>query len=200
MVSFIKEWFKKEEVKEWQMDWSPRGQYFGNGKEGHKNKGEIGTNPSHDLVHIILGAHGGIPWLPYKERETTCYVEYNAVLLENVFNHCMPGAYGHPQKAVEATRQHLLWFCNVHFAPFPCTEKEAFAKFASAVDPDTILRLFPFYGELRWQECTDPHYRKRRYQISFSPEDDPKEKVGKTFPSAWLELVKEALALMQMTK
>jgi hypothetical protein len=79
-------------AKQLKFYWSPQHQLFscdGAKLEGH---GYIQTNPSHDLVHLLIAANGNMPWQPVESREQTCFAEYNAVMLEHLLVNCFNAA------------------------------------------------------------------------------------------------------------
>jgi hypothetical protein len=135
------------------------------------------TDPSHDLVHLILAANGGLPWLPSGERDLVCLAEYNAVLLENLYDKSYNSArFGVPapeQTLAEAVK-HLRWFVEEHYKPFPCSPEEAYRRFCRRVDPETVTRLFPYYFDLKKRERDDPWtVRDLTFHFDFTSEDDP---------------------------
>ncbi|MFQ3584361.1 MAG: hypothetical protein SNJ85_05430 [Cyanobacteriota bacterium] len=163
-------------AKQLKFYWSPQHQLFscdGAKLEGH---GYIQTNPSHDLVHLLIAANGNMPWQPVETREQTCFAEYNAVMLEhllvNCFNTAVVGSMTAEQIIPEA-RKFLKWFVSDHYAPFPVSEEEAFRRFAEHLDIQCIVRLFPYFYNLRAWECLIPDYRNEIYDLEFTSEDDP---------------------------
>ncbi|MCJ2543411.1 hypothetical protein [Thermostichus vulcanus] len=163
-------------AKQLKFYWSPQHQLFscdGAKLEGH---GYIQTNPSHDLVHLLIAANGNMPWQPVETREQTCFAEYNAVMLEhllvNCFNTAAVGSMTAEQIIPEA-RKFLKWFVSDHYAPFPVSEEEAFRRFAEHLDIECIVRLFPYFYNLRAWEWLSPDYRNEIYDLEFTSEDDP---------------------------
>ncbi|MEN9203566.1 MAG: hypothetical protein Q6K80_04750 [Thermostichus sp. DG_1_6_bins_120] len=163
-------------AKQLKFYWSPQYQLFscdGAKLEGH---GYIQTNPSHDLVHLLIAANGNMPWQPVDTREQTCFAEYNAVMLEhllvNCFNTAAVGSMSAEQIIPEA-RKFLKWFVSDHYAPFPVSEEEAFRCFAQHLDIECIVRLFPYFYNLRAWEWLSPDYRNEIYDLEFTSEDDP---------------------------
>ncbi|MGQ9838460.1 MAG: hypothetical protein ACUVRV_11000 [Cyanobacteriota bacterium] len=163
-------------AKQLKFYWSPQYQLFscdGLKLEGH---GYIQTNPSHDLVHLLIAANGNMPWQPVDTREQTCFAEYNAVMLEhllvNCFNAAAVGSMAAEQIIPEA-RKFLKWFVSDHYAPFPVSEEEAFRRFAEHLDIEQIVRLFPYFYDLRAWEWLSPNYRNEIYDLEFTSEDNP---------------------------
>lgn len=163
-------------AKQLKFYWSPQYQLFscdGAKLEGHDY---IQTNPSHDLVHLLIAANGNMPWQPVDNREQTCFAEYNAVMLEhllvNCFNAAVMGSMAAEQIIPEA-RKFLKWFVSDHYAPFPVSEEEAFRRFAEHLDVERIVRLFPYFYNLRAWECLNPLYRNEIYDLEFTSEDNP---------------------------
>jgi len=156
--------------------WSPQYQVFSCDDLKLEGRGYIPTNPSHDLVHLFLAANGGILWLPVQNREQTCFAEYNAVMLEhlliNCFNAAVLGSIP-TQQIIPESRRYLRWFVDVHYAPFPVSEEEAFRRFATPLNVELITRLFPYFYIVRAWECFSFDYRSEIYDLEFTSEDDP---------------------------
>jgi hypothetical protein len=156
--------------------WSPQYQIFSCDDSKLEGRGYIPTNPSHDLVHLFLAANGGIPWLPVKSREQTCFAEYNAVILEHLLNNCFNAVVLRclsSQQIIPEVRKFMGWFVSVHYAPFPVSEEEAFRRFAVPLNVDLIVRLFPYFYIVRAWECFSLDYRNEVYDLEFTSEDDP---------------------------
>jgi len=128
--------------------WSPTKQMFTCDNVGIENQSSTPTNPSHDLAHLIVAANGGLPWLPKGERHLICLAEYNAVLLENLFdktcNAVVFGTFASHETLAE-THKYMDWFVNEHYAPFPISAEAAYQCFCYQVNPFIITRLFPYY-------------------------------------------------------
>jgi len=163
-------------AKQLKFYWSPQHQFFSCDGVKFEKYSYIQTNPTHDLVHLFIAANGNIPWLPIANREQTCFVEYNAVLLEHLLNNCFNAATLRcisAQQVIPETRKFMNWFVSVHYAPFPVSEEEAFRRFFVPLDVDLIVRLFPYFYNLRAWECFSLDYRNDTYDLEFTSEDDP---------------------------
>ena len=135
------------------------------------------TAPSHDLVHLILAANGGLPWLPSGEREQVCLAEYNAVLLENLYDKSYTAARLEvpvPEQPLAEAVKYLRWFVEQHYKPFPCSPEEAYRRFCRRIDPETVTRLFPYYFNIKNGEGRNPGaFRDLTFHLDFTSEDDP---------------------------
>jgi hypothetical protein len=163
-------------AKQLKFYWSPQHQLFSCDGVKFEKYSYIQTNPTHDLVHLFIAANGNIPWLPVMNREQTCFVEYNTVLLEHLLNNCFNAAALRcisAQQVIPETRKFLHWFVSVHYAPFPVSEEEAFRRFVKPLNIGLIVRLFPYFYSLRAWECFSLDYRVDTYDLEFTSEDDP---------------------------
>jgi len=163
-------------VKHLKFYWSPQHQLFSCDSDKFERYGYIQTNPSHDLVHLLIAANGNMPWKPVESREQTCFAEYNAVLLEHLLVNCFNAAAlasMAPEQIVPEAQKFMRWFVLVHYAPFPVSEEEAFHRFSINLDIECIVRLFPYFYSVRTQECFNSDYRSETYDLEFTSEDDP---------------------------
>ena len=181
----------------WFLEWNPAWQTFGNLEEYIQHEGPIPTNPSHDLVHLILGAHGGLPWLPYRDRVQSYMAEYNAVLLENLYHLCCPTHTYTGEQVWQELRRYMQWFVDVHYAPFPCSAADAWAAFQTALNVERALHWFPLFGQMRWMELHQTDYRQKHHQLTFYSHENPLQTRTLTFPKAWIDRVKKALILVK---
>ena len=156
--------------------WSLEKQLFACDDIYYQNEGPAGTEPSHDLVHLVVAASGNLAWLPYQQRELSCLAEYNAVLLETLFDRtCSLLIFGTvaTQNLWAVVQQHMAWFVEQHFAPFPLSKQEAYQQFCSQIDPFVVSQLFPYYLSMKQYERSHPDYREAEYQLSFTSTDQP---------------------------
>lgn len=163
-------------VKQLRFQWKPNSQLFACDDCVSEFQGTTNTEPSHDLVHVIVAACGQLPWQPKGPRELVCMAEYNAVLLENLFDKtCNAVVFGTTTDAntLAATIAHMEWFVNQHYAPFPISAAAALQRFLRFVDPFVVSRLFPYYLVVKRYERTHADYRQAEYQLQFTSQDQP---------------------------
>ncbi len=156
--------------------WGPNSQVFACDDFVSEFEGTTNTEPSHDLVHLIVAACEHLPWKPEGPRELVCMAEYNAVLLENLFDKtCNAVVFGTTTdpNTLAATIAHMDWFVNQHYAPFPIPAAAALQRFLRFVDPFVVSRLFPYYLVVKRYERTHPDYRQAEYQLQFTSQDQP---------------------------
>ncbi|NJK63491.1 MAG: hypothetical protein HC921_13120 [Synechococcaceae cyanobacterium SM2_3_1] len=174
--------------------WSPETQHFAcNGEEliGH---GFIQTDPTHDLVHLLVAANGNLHWQPSDNRDQTCFAEYNAVLLEhiltNTFYVALQGSQDTETIVPQATK-YMRWFVSEHYTPFPVNEKAAYLNFSEHLNTDLIVRLSPYFFAIKFVEYVNPEFRFVEYDFEFTSEDDPvlDENPAVMMPEHLLELL-----------
>ncbi|MBD2578755.1 hypothetical protein [Oscillatoria sp. FACHB-1406] len=156
--------------------WSPNQQRFACNDVAIEGFGEICTDPSHDLVHLIIAANDNMFWLPRGERDAVCWAEYNAVFLENLFDKtCNAIAFGTSSNpdAFGETVKYMDWFVNQHYAPFPVSATLAVRHFCEQIDPFLVACLFPYYLYLKTYERTHSNYRSGQYELDFTARDRP---------------------------
>jgi len=172
------------QVKALKFYWSPSRQFFACDDVYYENQGSTPTDPSHDLVHLIVAANGGLAWLPQKERSLACLAEYNAVFLETIFNKTCDlmsfGTSSSTELLVE-TLDYMKWFVEQHFSPFPMSTEAAYSQFCRQIDPFIVSRLFPYYLSVKRYEKEHSNHRESEYQLSFTATDQPA-----TDESEWL--------------
>jgi hypothetical protein len=148
--------------------WTAERQQFSFGERSYDWEGPIGTEPEHDLAHLLIAANGGgMEWLPTGERDQICMAEYNAVLLENFLLHVNASR---EQPLVDAVK-HSRWFCDKHYAPFPVSSEMAFHAWLSRIDPRAIARLSPIYFEM--QDSKGEKGSKGDYWACFTDDETP---------------------------
>lgn len=163
-------------MKQLEFHWGPQQQRFCCDDQFLEGHGTILTDPSHDLVHLIIAANGQLAWQPTSDRNHTCMAEYNAVLLEHIFVNtfdCITLKSIPESEIWPKSRQFMQWFTRDHYAPFPMTEEEAAEQFLDRINPKLVSRLFPYFFSLKFRERTDPTYRRADYHFLFTSEDDP---------------------------
>ena len=164
-------------MKRLSFHWGPERQVFLCDAERFESNAKPPTDPSHDLVHLIVAANGGLPWLPSGERDQVCLAEYNAVLLESLYDKsCNSAKLGvpAPERTLAEAVRHLRWFVEEHYKPFPCSPEEAYRRFCRRVDPETVTRLFPYYFDIKKCEGENPGtFRDLTFHLDFTSEDDP---------------------------
>lgn len=163
-------------AKHLRFQWGPNSQVFACDDCVSEFQGTTNTEPSHDLVHVIIAACEQLPWQPEGPRELVCMAEYNAVLLENLFDKtCNAVVFGTTTdpNTLAATLVHMEWFVNQHYAPFPVSAAAALQRFLRFVDPFVVSRLFPYYLVVKRYERTHADYRQAEYQLQFTSQDQP---------------------------
>ncbi|MDY6781924.1 MAG: hypothetical protein SW833_05125 [Cyanobacteriota bacterium] len=156
--------------------WSPNRQRFACNETVIENQSSIGTDPSHDLAHLIIAANGELPWSPRGDRDRVCYAEYNAVLVENLFDKtCNAIVFGTSVMgdAMGEALKHMDWFVTQHYAPFPSSSRIAYRHFCRRINPFAIASLFPYYLEVKRYERSHPSYRNAEYKLDFTSRDRP---------------------------
>lgn len=156
--------------------WSATKQLFACNDVFYANHGPTPTSPSHDLVHLLVAANGGLAWLPQKNRSLACFAEYNAVFLETLFDrtcNLLVFQTTAVSDTLAVTLKHMDWFVNEHFAPFPTTAKAAYQQFCQHINPFLICRLFPYYLATKLYERSQPDHREAAYELSFTSTDQP---------------------------
>ncbi|WP_448561600.1 hypothetical protein [Trichothermofontia sp.] len=163
-------------VKHLRFQWGPRVQRLVCDDRVSEFQGTPTTEPSHDLAHLMIAACGNLPWQPEGPREIVCMAEYNAVLLENLFdktcNVVVFGTTSDPH-TLAAAIVHMEWFVNQHYAPFPISAEAALQQFCRFIDPFVVSRLFPYYLVVKRYERTHMDYRQAEYQLQFTSQDQP---------------------------
>lgn len=156
--------------------WSLTKQIFMCNEVYYQSQETASTDPSHDLVHLIVAANGNLTWLPHKQREVACLAEYNAVLLETLFDRtCNMLIFNtvNYRNLWVVVLKHMQWFVEKHFAPFPISNEEAYQHFCCQVNPFVVSRLFPYYLAIKRYERSHSNYREAEYQLSFNSDDQP---------------------------
>ncbi|MGR3279117.1 hypothetical protein ACSYAD_29050 [Acaryochloris marina NIES-2412] len=165
-----------DSVKQLEFYWSPQKQLFRCGEESIENEEPINTDPSHDLVHLIVAACGTLPWLPRGDRALVCIAEYCAVLLENLFDKTCNSVIFRTDvnyASFAESVKYMDWFVNEHYAPFPISANAAYQRFCRYINPFIVSRLFPYYFQVKRYERTHENYRQAKYQFSFTSIDQP---------------------------
>lgn len=163
-------------VKRLSFYWSPNQQRFSCDEIVSEGHGPICTDPSHDLVHLIVAANRNMPWLPHGERDLVCWAEYNAVFLENLFDktcNAIVFSTSATHDALAETVKYMDWFVSEHYAPFPASSALAVRRFCQQVDPFLVTQLFPYYLDLKRYERTHSNYRDAEYKLDFTSSDRP---------------------------
>lgn len=163
-------------VKHLRFQWGPQVQILACDDQVSEFQGTPVTEPSHDLAHLIIAACGQLPWQPAGPRESLCMAEYNAVLLENLFDKtCNAVVFGTTSdpNSLAAAIVHMEWFVNQHYAPFPISAAAALQRFCRFIDPFVVSRLFPYYLVVKRYERTHADYRQAKYELHFTSQDQP---------------------------
>lgn len=156
--------------------WSPQRQTFGCDQDVSEGHGEIATDPSHDLAHLIIAANGGMAWQPQGDRTHVCWAEYNAVCLEHFFdNTCNAVIFGRSTQfdTLRQAQDYMTWFVTQHYAPFPASPAIAFRRFCQHINPHQTARLFPYYLQVKQHERSHRQYRDSEYHLVFQATDQP---------------------------
>lgn len=158
-------------VEEYGILWSPERQEIYGGATGtFRHDGPINTYPSHDMAHALVAASGKLAWLPSAMGDETRVAEYNAVFLENLLDKTLHYVrHGRPavDTILRSSLKYLRWFVYKHFNPFPVPAEEAYRRFCLGIDPETVIRLSPFFFDLRLAQFDDPDFMKRTWLIRF---------------------------------
>lgn len=127
--------------------WAPRDYAYGRDDEFFTSNVPPPTEPAHDVVHLVIAAHGTMPWRPTADRTQTCFAEYNAVLLENFYVKARFAAQ-HGLREAECFTDclsYMKWFVETHYKPFPVCAADALGAFLAKIDPTVASNLFPYY-------------------------------------------------------
>jgi hypothetical protein len=180
------------------LDWSANRQILIAG--GHRFEGSgkgLMTDPSHDLVHLLIAASGGsLVWEPSGDRDSICFAEYNAVLLEQFLDKTFSALHYDPSRlhcSLAAAVSYMRWFVECHFAPFPVSSKEAYRRFCRGLNPEPIIRLSPYYYAQKRVERTTPNYRALCHRLTFDTADAP---AADEIALAFQNSVRQQLALV----
>lgn len=102
----------------------------------YRHKGPTNTYPTHDLAHVIVAASSNLSWLPTATGDELRMAEYNAVLMENLFDKTLYFVK-HKKPDIDTILRPALkyprWFVDKHFAPFRYQRKKLTAAFATAL-------------------------------------------------------------------
>lgn len=164
----------------YKVDWFPERQTVSCRGEIYEHEGETNTDPSHDLVHALLGATAdALPWRPAGTADDVRLAEYYVALLQHlldgIFTRARIGAVddANLKNAVEDTIGHGRWLVAKYYAPFPLPSEEAQQRFFTGVDWPALVRLSPLFFAQKRIELTDPGYRERSWRFEFLPGDHP---------------------------
>ena len=150
-------------------DWSPERQRIALGPDLFEHEGPIPTRPEHDVAHLMLGWHGYMAWRPQGPRDMVCHAEFNAVYLEVLLlagrAELVASGIGTAtleipplslvlERAAGSTLEHMRWFVEQHYAPFPVPFGEALARFWASLKPERLERLLPLFWEARETDGT----------------------------------------------
>jgi len=150
------------------MSWTPEFQSIAFGQARFSHHGTIGTDPSHDLAHLLIAASGNMPWAPEGDDATIRIAEYNAVLIENILDktfHALLARRLKDDLALTQAAAHAAWFVEEHFAPFPISAEEAYRQFARDIDSDAIVRLSPYFFRMKLGERNATDFRAMDWRL-----------------------------------
>ncbi len=178
---------------EYAMLWTPGAQLMAHGSEAFTHDGPINTEPSHDLAHLIVAANGTLQWRPAGSQPEICFAEYNAVMLEHLYDRVYRSLMGRefaPAQIIPGLLSHGSWFVTKHFTPFPATPKVAAEKFRSALTP-RALALAPYFFDMKNSERGDAGHMQKTWTARFGADDRP---------TGWSELQNETARQVQVLK
>lgn len=158
------------------MLWAPGGQLMSDGSQAFAHDGPINTEPSHDLAHMIVAANGGLQWKPAGTQPSICYAEYNAVMLEHLYDKVYRARVGRELAdgaVVPSLVDHGRWFVTKHFTPFPTSPEKALAQFARGMNPEVAGRLGAHFFDMKHAERQDPGHMGRTFSARFRASDNP---------------------------
>lgn len=159
------------------MLWAPGGQLMSDGVQAFAHDGPINTEPSHDLAHLIVAANGGgLQWRPAGTQPSICYAEYNAVMLEHLYDKVYRSRVGREfadHAIVPSLVDHGRWFSTKHFTPFPTSPERALAQFARGMSPEVAGRLGAYFFDMKHAERRDPGHMGRTFNARFRASDNP---------------------------
>ncbi len=158
------------------MLWSPGGQLMSDGVQAFAHDGPINTEPSHDLAHMIVAANGGLQWRPAGPQPSICHAEYNAVMLEHLYDKVYRSRVGSEfgsDAIVPSLVDHGRWFVTKHFTPFPTSPEKALAQFARGMNPEVAGRLGAYFFDMKHAERQDPAHMGRTFSARFRASDNP---------------------------
>ena len=159
------------------MLWTPAAQMMSDGQAGFTHDGAINTEPSHDLTHLIIAANGSLDWKPAGPRPSICRAEYNAVMLENLYDRIYRASHTRERELsmiVPEVITHGHWFVTAHFAPFPATSPDAWGAFCRGIDPELCARLSPYFYAMKHAEETDSTHMDKTWTSRFRATDNPR--------------------------
>lgn len=155
--------------------WTPELQEIGVDDVTFAHPRETNTSPSHDVAHLLAAA-SGLPWAPMGARESVCFSEFNSVFIEHLANHVVEHVHGGAiasRDILPVTLEHVRWFVEVHYAPFPVDFDEALERFRDGVDLEAVVRLAPVYFRTRAVELHRDDHRQRSFGAAFMSTWDP---------------------------
>lgn len=152
------------------MSWSTHRQIIFHRAQIFVHEGPTKTEPSHDLAHLLLAVTGGLQWFPDGEPDAVRIAEYNAVLLEHLFdgiyNSVIHGSIA-SGAILRRSIEYARWFVEQHFAPFPLTPEEAYRQFCWGLDVKAVTRLSPVFFEQKRLE-RQGGYRNNQWTLNLS--------------------------------
>lgn len=158
------------------MLWAPGAQMLSDGREAFTHDGAINTEPSHDLAHLIVAASSNLPWKPAGVRDQICFAEYNAVMMEHLFDRTYRSAIGAEfpsSQVVPGLLSHGEWFVTKHFVPFPANPAEALRRFRAGLSAESATRLSPLFYEMKHAERSNPNHMQATWAARFRAADRP---------------------------
>src|SRR5579862_4257898 len=104
------------------LSWTPMIQSLSVDEAEFVHLGPTITDPSHDLAHLLIAANNIMLWRPEGPVDEVKLAEYNAVFLGHLLNDTYDVLVADDpdySKAVMRASEHMRWFVEEHFAPFP---------------------------------------------------------------------------------
>lgn len=162
--------------KEFGILWTPDEQALYGADGMYRHKGPTNTYPTHDLAHVIVAASSNLSWLPTATGDELRMAEYNAVLMENLFDKTLYFVK-HKKPDIDTilrpALKYLRWFVDKHFAPFPIPAEEAYRRFCNSIDEESVVRLSPYFFNLSMAQSNQPDFMQKTWRISFDRTDIP---------------------------
>jgi hypothetical protein len=134
--------------------WTKSYQRFGCATKIYEHNGEISTDPSHDLAHLLIASCSSLEWYPSGTDEQLRLAEYNAVLLENILDRSYSAASqpGLEAGIIDGAINHARWFVENHYSPFPISAEEAYRRFCFRIRLEDLVRLSPYFFKQKARE------------------------------------------------
>jgi LPS sulfotransferase NodH len=152
------------------ISWYPERQWIFHSGHSYSHEGVTHTDPTHDLAHLFVAMCSHLLWSPDGDDATRRIAEYNAVfiehLLSNVYYYVMESSVD-ATKILTRTLEHVRWFVQEHYAPFPLAPEEAYRQLCSGLNAGRLIRLAPYFFDQKARQVG--MYKTMRWDISIRP-------------------------------